>query len=220
MVERPLLARIVPFAAYLAFIAIADLLGRLGLEAPALRWLYPLKIAVVLALLLCYRKQYRELQWRGLRAATVGLAVLVGVVVLVLWINLNASWMILGNAAGFDPRTQGTLDWTLVLIRIAGAALVVPVMEELFWRSFLLRWITAPDFLALSPAGVTLRAMAVCSVLFGIEHTQWLAGVVAGAAYGWLYCRSRSLAAAVIAHGVTNGLLGVWIISTEHWTYW
>ncbi|HJU99810.1 MAG TPA: CAAX prenyl protease-related protein [Burkholderiaceae bacterium] len=220
MFERQAWPRVLPFFTYLLFILIADLLTRLGVGAAPLRWLYPVKIAVVLALLLACWSRYEELRPARLDWRAALTAVLAGVVVLVLWINLNAGWMTLGEGAGFDPVTNGKIDWLLVTLRIAGAALVVPVMEELFWRSYLMRWIVAPQFLRVSPAQLGLRSFVVTVVLFGFEHNLWLAGMVAGAVYGWLYMRSGSLWSPILAHGVTNGLLGGWIISTGHWTYW
>ncbi len=220
MFDRDAWPRILPFAAYLAIIVVTDLLLRLGVPAADLRWMYAVKIAVVLGLLLWFRRSYTELAgpWPGL--GTLGVAVATGVVVLVLWINLNAGWMHIGAPTGFDPRNNGTLDWPLAMVRLAGAALVVPVMEELFWRSFLMRWVQLPRFLELRPAAVGLKALAVSAVLFGIEHDLWLAGIIAGVAYSLLYIRSGKLWAPTLAHGVTNGLLGGWIIATGNWTYW
>lgn len=220
MFDRDALPRVLPFLVYIGFIFVADMLGRLGWPAHELRWLYPIKIAAVLAVLLACRRRYTELSGFGLGAPGALLAALVGVVVLVLWVNLDAAWMVVGSSAGFDPRSDGAIDWLMAAVRIAGAALVVPVMEELFWRSFLMRWIDAPDFLAQSPARVKARGFVVAVILFGFEHNLWLAGIVAGAAYSVLYVRSQSLWSPILAHGVTNGLLGVWIISTGHWTYW
>ena len=78
-----------------------------------------------------------------------------------------------------------------VLVRAAGATLLVPLMEELFWRSFLLRWLQERNFLALRPARIGWRAATVSIVLFGVEHNLWLAGMVAGLAYTFLYMRSE-----------------------------
>ncbi|MBA5690078.1 CAAX prenyl protease-related protein [Rugamonas apoptosis] len=220
MLERQAWPRVLPFVAYLAFIFIADLLTRQGVDAASLRWLYPVKIAIVLGLLLAYWRRYEELRPARLDWRAAVTAVAAGVLVLVLWINLNAGWMTLGEGAGFDPMTNGKIDWLLVTVRIAGAALVVPVMEELFWRSYLMRWIVAPRFQQVAPAQLGLRSFVVTVVLFGVEHNLWLAGMVAGAVYGLLYMRSGSLWSPILAHGVTNGLLGGWIISTAHWTYW
>lgn len=217
----PSLPRIAPFAAYMAFIAIADLLQRLGWTATELLWLYPVKIAVVVALLAWYWRRYGELHAGRLTARAWLVAVATGVVVFVLWINLDASWMQVGAPAGYDPSApDGHIDWLLVACRLAGAALVVPVMEELFWRSFIQRWLTKPDFLDCAPAAVGIKALAMTAVLFGIEHNLWFAGMVAGLAYGFLYMRAGSLWSPIIAHAVTNGLLGAWILATGSWTYW
>lgn len=142
--------------------------------------------------------------------------------VLVLWVNLDAGWMLMGEVGeGYDP-TDGSdrIDWLLVAFRIAGAALVVPVMEELFWRSFLQRWVQQSDFLALDPARIGLKALLIASALFAVEHLQWLAGLVAGLAYGWLYIRTRNLWAPIVAHAVTNGLLGAYVVATGQWSFW
>lgn len=214
-------ARIVPFAAYMAFIAIADVLPMAGISAADLRWLYAAKIAAVVALLWAYRRQYVELARFDVRARGAAAAIAVGMLVFILWINLDAGWMQFGVSAGFDPRDGGgAIDWRLALIRIAGAALVVPIMEELFWRSFLLRWLESADFLNVAPARVGLRALVITALLFGIEHQLWFAGIVAGLAYSWLYMRSGSLWTAVMAHGVTNGALGIWVLATGNWHYW
>lgn len=220
MFDRAGLPRVAPFLAYLFFIFLADMLGRLGYTAQDLRWLYAVKIAVVLALLLFWRRRYAELAVPLPAARAMAVAMATGVVVFLLWINLDAGWMQVGGADGFDPRNDGKLAWGLVLLRIAGAALVVPVMEELFWRSFLMRWIDAPDFLARSPRLASARALLITVLLFGFEHNLWLAGMVAGAAYSVLYMRSASLWSPILAHGVTNAVLGCWIISGEHWNYW
>lgn len=220
MLSRAAWVRILPFLVYLLFIAAADLLGRLGVSEPALRWLYPVKIfAVVVTLAICWR-EYQELHTLRLSPLWAGVAVLVGVVVFALWINLSSGWMLIGTPGGFDPRTNGQLDWLLVALRIAGAALVVPVMEELFWRSFLMRWLDNTDFESVEPGRVRLQSVAIGAVLFGFEHNLWLAGIVAGVAYSALYMRQRSLWSAIVAHAVTNGVLGAWIVYSGEWTFW
>ncbi|MYN17686.1 CAAX prenyl protease-related protein [Rugamonas sp. FT107W] len=220
MFDRAALARVVPFAIYMAFIVVADLLARAGMDAQSLRWLYPVKIAAVILALCLFRRRYTELAWRPPGAATLALALATGLVVLVLWVNLDASWMTVGDAGGFDPRTDGRIDWRLAVLRLIGGALVVPVMEELFWRSFLLRWLTAADFLAVDPARFHARSFVISVILFGVEHNLWLAGIVAGAIYTVLYMRTRNLWMPIFAHAVTNGLLGAWILVGERWSFW
>jgi CAAX prenyl protease-like protein len=204
----------------MAFIAIADGLSRLGWSAADLRWLYAVKVGAVVAALWWYRRCYTELAAPRWQAGPALAAIATGVLVLVLWVSLDAGWMSIGEAAGFDPRTDGRIDWLMVAVRIAGAALVVPLMEELFWRSFLLRWIDHKDFLAADPARVKSFSIIVTVILFGFEHNLWLAGIVAGVAYTLLYMRTGSLWWPILAHAVTNGMLGAWVVLNGQWTYW
>ena len=220
MFNRAAWARILPFLTYLLFIGVAELLARLGWSPAELRWLYGVKIAAVVLVLACFWRQYAELKSFPLRAPAALLALAAGVVVLVLWVSLGAGWMTIGVAAGFDPTSAGRIDWPLVALRIAGAALVVPVMEELFWRSFLMRWIDAGDFETVEPSQVSIKSLIFTSVLFGFEHNLWLAGIVAGLAYSALYMRHRTIWSPILAHAVTNGLLGVWVVYTGSWSYW
>jgi CAAX prenyl protease-like protein len=212
--------RILPFAAYLFFIVAGDVLERLGAAPEVLRWLYPAKIAAVALLLALFWRQYDELKHFRLTPAQTLTALVTGVVVLVLWVSLSADWMIIGSPSGYDPRSEGGIDWLLVAIRIAGAALVVPVMEELFWRSFLMRWIVSPDFDSVDTSQLGFKSFVITVLLFGVEHNLWLAGIVAGAAYSLLYMRHRNLWSPILAHAVTNGLLGIWVVRTGNWSYW
>ena len=214
------LPRVLPFVTYVGFIVIADVLERFGAHANTLRWLYPAKIALVLAMLLAWGKQYHELRSVPARQDMVA-ALGIGAGVFVLWIALDADWMQFGTPRGFDPTgARGQTDWLLVAVRVGGAALVVPLMEELFWRSFLLRWLQQRDFMALRPAHAGLRATTISILLFGIEHNLWLAGICAGIAYTVLYMRSETLWTPILGHAVTNGLLAAWIMATGSWTYW
>jgi CAAX prenyl protease-like protein len=220
MFNRAAWVRILPFAAYLAFIVIGDVLERLGASIELLRWLYPVKIALVAILLALFWRQYDELKNFRLSPSATAVALATGVVVLVLWINMSSGWMVVGSPAGYDPRVDGRIDWLLAGIRIAGAALVVPITEELFWRSFLMRWVASPDFETVEPARAGLKAFIITVVLFGFEHNLWLAGIVAGIAYTLLYMRYRTLWSPILAHALTNGLLGLWVVHTGSWAFW
>jgi CAAX prenyl protease-like protein len=227
MSERAFLHRALPFGCYLAFLFAADRLADSGWSEPQLRWLYAVKISAVAILIFVFRRSYVELRLPASinKLSVVSqpqwlLAVMTGTAVFVAWINLNADWMTIGSSDGFDPRDAGQINWALVGIRLAGAALVVPLMEELFWRSLLMRWIDERNFLALAPASVSLKAFAITAMLFAFEHHLWFAGLVAGLAYNWLYIRSGNLWTPVLAHAVTNSLLGLWVIQSGRWEYW
>ena len=149
-------------------------------------------------------------------------AVAVGLAVFAMWISLDAGWMRYGTEdAGFAPLDRdGRVDVPLAVARFVAIAGVVPVMEELFWRSFLLRRIDGRDFLGRDPRRASLAAWAASSILFASEHSLWLAGLVAGAAYGGLYVRSGNLRSPILSHAITNGTLGLWILATGQWRYW
>lgn len=231
MIEKSTLARVLPFAAYIFFIFAGDMLRKAGVSAADLRWLYPIQIGVVLVLLAIFWRDYEELRAEP-RAESPGtgnklsvghwaLAVGVGLAVFVVWINCSAPWMVMGKSEGFDPRGNGAaLDWFFIAVRWMGAALVVPVMEELFWRSFLMRWIENPKFLSVDPANTGWMAIVITAALFAVEHTLWFAGLIAGFAYNFLYRKSRNLWSPIIAHAVTNGVLGGWVLATGNWSYW
>jgi CAAX prenyl protease-like protein len=219
--ERATLSRVLPFGTYVFYLVLASFLTKLGMSADELRWLYPVKIALVIAVLWAMRDQYSELSMPRENAMVWVIAVLAGLFVFVAWINLNGRWMVLGASPGFDPRGEGgALDWFLVAVRLIGATLVVPVMEELFWRSFLLRWIVDEKFMSVQPSSVGWKAFAIVAVFFALEHNLWLAGLLAGVVYNLLYIRSKTLWPPIVAHAVTNGVLGIWVIMTGNWAYW
>jgi CAAX prenyl protease-like protein len=217
----PIFVRSLPFGLYIALLVLENLLPDWVPDFDV-RWLYPLKAVLVAVALAVLWRHYGELKSYALPFKFLFLSVMVGILVLVLWVNLDAGWMLMGEVGeGFNPADEsGRIDWLLVGFRIAGAALVVPIMEELFWRSFIQRWIQQPDFLNLHPARIGLRALFIASALFAVEHLQWLAGLLAGLAYGWLYIRTRNLWAPIIAHAVTNGMLGAYVTMTGRWSFW
>ena len=223
-VITPAIARIIPFALFIAFIALQSI-GDERLMAVGVHphWLYPARTVVVGIALWVLWRHYTELHdLAGLTLKWAAGAVATGLVVFFLWINLEFGWATIGkSAAGFDPtQPSGTINWVLVSFRLLGLAIVVPIMEELFWRSFLLRWIDQQDFLSYEPIKVSLRSLFICSLLFASEHSLWFAGLLAGLVYGFIYMRSSSLWVAVISHATTNGVLGAWILVTGNWRFW
>jgi CAAX prenyl protease-like protein len=221
--EHPALPKALPFALYITFLLLEGLVTKSSSASVPFdsRLIYPCKVACVALLLVFFWRHYEEFAKFSLRPQERLRSIAVGIGVFLLWISLDHGWMSFGHSAGYDPRNlSGDIDWSLALPRLLGAVVVVPVMEELFWRSFVLRWIAHPKFIDVSPARVGLRALLISSVLFGAEHTLWLAGIVAGLAYGWLYMKSNNLWAPVLAHATTNGMLGLWVLHTGQWRFW
>jgi uncharacterized protein len=220
-IRRSALARCAPFAIFMALLALRGAFA--DSAAFDARWLYAVSVLATGALLAGFWRDYGELAAPNrpdLPEAALGAAT--GVVVFALWINLDAPWMQVGApTARFLPiDAAGHLDPPLVALRWIGAALFVPVMEELFWRSFLMRWMQSSTFEAVDPHRIGLKAIALSTFVFMLAHTLWLAAIVAGLAYAWLYRRTGKLWVAIIAHAVTNGALGVWVVVTGNWAFW
>jgi hypothetical protein len=215
--------RILPFVAFMLLLALRGMApgdDRWGFDT---RWLYAANLVVVGGMLGLWWREYGELARQNLPAAReVLLAVAVGLVVFLLWIRLDAPWMQIGEpTASFVPvDAQGQLLWPLIAVRWLGATLLVPVMEELFWRSFLMRWLHAPVFEGVDPRRTGAKAVMLSTFVFMLAHPLWLAAIVAGLAYALLYRRSGRLWTAVIAHAVTNGALGLWVVASRQWQFW
>ena len=222
--QHPAVPRIAPFAAFVVLLGFASLLGRTGaVEAEDLRWLHLARGGAAALLLAIFWRKYVELLDPGSsRLREWLIAVASGLVVFALWIQLDRGWATLGSGTpGFDPTgPDGRIDPLLAVLRFASLALVVPVMEELFWRSFLMRWLDAPAFEFADARRTSLRAFIFVAVLFGLEHDQWLAGVISGIVYNWLYVRTGRLWIPIASHAVTNGALGAWILATHSWHLW
>jgi hypothetical protein len=196
-------SRAAPFAAFVFFLAAFP-------HWPLVRG------AVAAALLAFFWRHYVELRGVRLPSRELALSVAVGIVVFLAWIALDS-----GEGEGFRPLAPGAgIDWPVAAARFAILAAVVPVMEELFWRSFLLRWIDAKDFLALDARRVSRIALLLTSALFATEHSLWLPGLIAGLAFAGLYIKTNNLWAPLVAHSVTNATLGIWILATGSWHLW
>jgi CAAX prenyl protease-like protein len=138
------------------------------------------------------------------------------------WVFLEGRYpQLFTSKGGYNPLSgTGSFGLVLLLFRILGPILVVPFMEELFFRSFVWRWIINQDFRSVSVGTFDLKAFAIVVALFGLEHARWLPGLIAGIVYGWLVWRYRSLWPAVIAHAVTNAGLAAYVVATESYEFW
>jgi len=185
---------------------------------------YLAKTVVVGAMLWSFRRHYPELRPGG-GGGNWAIAGVVGGVVLVVWVapeRLLAPLM-MGDPRGFDPHAFGLgagLTWAVIGVRLFGASVVVPVMEELFWRSFLMRYLIEADFRRISVGTFSAFSFVAVAVAFGFEHHRWLVGIFAGVAYGGLLVWRRDLFTCVLAHSVTNLGLGVYVIKTGQWNFW
>jgi CAAX prenyl protease-like protein len=109
----------------------------------------------------------------------------------------------------------------VLLFRSVRAMVLVPIIEELFWRAWLLRWLIDTDFEKVPLGAYTASSMWISALLFASEHgPYWEVGLIAGLAYNFLMIKSRSLGDCILAHAITNGVLSLFVVLTGRWEYW
>ena len=97
----------------------------------------------------------------------------------------------------------------------------VPILEELFWRGWLLRWMIHQEFTKVQIGAYTASAFWTVALLFASEHgPYWEVGLAAGLIYNWWLIRTKNLADCIVAHAVTNGALSAYVLLTGNWQYW
>ena len=220
MQKNQTLSRVAPFLVYILFLILADLFsGQLGIQT---KWFYVVKITAVITTLAYFAKNLTELYklppMRDFLYASVS-----GLIVFLVWIFPYPSWLVAGVDAVATNPIAGLNNLEAIIwlsTRILGAALLVPIIEELFWRSYVMRRYDKDNFLSVDPATISSFAYVGSACLFAIEHKLWLAGLFAGLVYGELYKTYKNLWVPIFAHSVTNAVLGVYVISTGQWQYW
>jgi CAAX prenyl protease-like protein len=188
----------------------------------AIYWIYPVKAVAVGAVLIFFRKHYKEMRLSDLgRPAQTVASLLVGLGIFWLWVNMDWSFGTQGTPSGFNPNVFDDPSRAgMTAVRLAGAVLVVPVMEELFWRSFLLRYIIDGNFFKIPIGTFSWASFLLTVVLFGLEHNYFLAGMMAGAAFNLLLYYTRSISQCIFAHAVANLALGIYVLQTGNWRFW
>jgi CAAX prenyl protease-like protein len=216
-----------PMFAYVAAGSLEAYLPQAGGQASVF-W-YPLAYAAKLALVMILAWHYRA-TWRDFRPwptpLSVALAILCGFLVWGLWVGLDGHYPALSflpgqKRIGFDPTAMAPGPrWAFILVRLLGLVVVVPVIEELFWRSFLLRWLIDLDFARVPIGRVTPTAAGLSSLFFALVHPEWLPAVLTGLLWAGLLWKTRSLSACVISHATANLALGLYVLVTAEWKYW
>ena len=156
----------------------------------------------------------------------------VGILVFVLWIlpdllipgyrdSILFQNRLTGMVASSMP-VEARIDPLVISLRFARAAVIVPIVEELFWRGWLPRWLERMDGFWTVPLGEFSRyTFWATAILFALEHGPfWDVGLVAGLIYNWWMRRTKSLGDLIWCHGVTNACLSIWVVGMGDWRYW
>lgn len=207
--------RVLPF---LIFLLLTSLQGKFG-EASRY-WIYFAKTLLGAAMLWAVWPSVAEMRWKLSWEAVV-----VGFGVFGLWVGLDNFYMH-GGAPGtpWNPHQHfgegTTLAWLFILVRLVGSTLVVPPLEEVFYRSTVYRALVNKDFLSVPLGGFYPVSFLITGTIFGFAHHEWLAGILCAFAYQGLVVRKKRLGDAMTAHAITNLLLGLWVIGKGDWKFW
>jgi CAAX prenyl protease-like protein len=190
-------------------------------------WLAPVRFVLVAATLAVFSR--RAMPGRPTFAAG---SILLGAAVLAIWIGPDLLFgpryresLLFHN--GITGIARSSLPAYLksnpffIAVRVLESAILVPVLEELFWRGWLMRWAIRPDFESVPVGQYTAVSFWGVALLFAAEHgPYWEVGLIAGVAYNWWLVRTRNLADCMLAHAVTNALLAGYVLVFDQWQYW
>jgi CAAX prenyl protease-like protein len=218
--EHPSWPYTIPFIVFMVLLAGQQYLAFLG------AWEPPLRAAVLIVVLWGCSRHVIDLRVRSFAPT-----VLIGITVFVIWIAPDLLYHGYRNHWLFQNSITGRITSTLtedmrsnpvVLIsRAFRAVILVPIIEELFWRAWFLRWLINADFRNVSLGTYTASSLLISSLLFASEHgPYWDVGLLAGFIYNWWMIRTKSLGDCILAHAVTNGVLSAYVVATGQWPYW
>jgi CAAX prenyl protease-like protein len=211
----PAYARVAPFIIFLGLTYLQNAFGEGGRY-----WFYLWKSLAGAWLLWEMRPYVAEM-----KPAFSWEALVVGVGVCVMWVGVSGWYPKFGEPPKpWNPHVQfgqgAGMAWFFILVHLLGSSLVVPPLEEVFYRSFLYRWFVKENFQAMPMRQFHGLSFVVTAMVFGSTHQEWLSGILCGFAYQWLVIRKDRLGDAITAHAITNFLLGLWVIWKNDWSFW
>ena len=181
---------------------------------------YPIQTLACLGILVFYWRRY---PWKPV--CGLGWGVLAGLGALGIWL---APQLLLGQAPrteGFNPellKDQPALYTATIAFRFLRLVIVVPLLEEIFWRGFLMRYLAKERWTELPFGACNQMSFLVTAAAFALVHqvADMPAAFLTGLLFNAVAVKTRSLAACVIAHAVTNLALGIYIMRTGQWGFW
>lgn len=196
-------ARIVPFIAFM----LASIVTAAFFLHPDLG--YPVKAAAIAVALLAFGGPIRQ----NLSVTPDPLSIIVGLVIGMAWIATPGPAE--PDTASLHAMLEGLAPALLVAwiaIRVVGTVLLVPIVEELFFRGYLLA--------RLAEQGAKGRwfGLVLSSAFFAALHGRWLMAGVAGLALGALMLRRGLLGDAILAHGTANLVVAIWALARNDWS--
>lgn len=223
----PVWARATP---YIAFIVLTQLQGMS--DGPLRFWLYLAKTLVAGWLLWEFRREIAEMKWNfsweGIAVGVAGVVMWIHLDDLARLVNLPPTMLKLGKppepGTEWNPFVQfgdgALLAWFFVLVRTLGSSVVVPPMEEVMYRSLVWRWLANQDFLKVPLNLWRPFPILLSSAVFAFTHHEVVAAFLYALLMHALVWRKGRLGDAIVAHGVTNFLLALWVVFRPEWRFW
>jgi uncharacterized protein len=218
--KHPAFPYVAGMAAYLALISVDRYLPFGPVAQFALRFL------LVLAVLI-----FASRSVINLRPSNALASVALGIAVFALWVGpdylwpqYRTHWLFSNSLVGvphssIDPAAKS--NTLVILFRVLSSVVTVPILEELFWRGWLIRWLVDKDFLKVPLGHYTPMSFWVVAILFASEHgSYWEVGLLTGVIYNWWIIRTKNLADCMLAHAVTNACLAAYVLKADQWQYW
>ncbi|HKW97117.1 MAG TPA: CAAX prenyl protease-related protein [Bryobacteraceae bacterium] len=220
LLRHPNVPYVAPFATFLAFLAVVHYLPF------RTETVFALGFVIVLAMLVWLSRDVISFRLSSfLGSAALGLLVFViWVAPDLLWPAYRTSWLF-NNALVGAPKSSHNLavkaNLMFIVFRVLASVVNVPILEELFWRGWLMRWLIAKQFWKVPLGTYVPQAFWTVAILFASEHgSYWDVGLAAGVLYNWWMVRTRSLGDCILAHAVTNACLAVYVLTRDQWQYW
>ena len=220
LLRNPGVPYVVPFVVFLVFLALQKV-NPLPAVVEG-----PLRLILLSGVLYVFSKRVIDLHATALAPST-----LIGIAVFVIWIlpdvlfpQYRQHWLFQNAVTGrltSSLATPDRLDPIVLGSRILRAVVLVPIIEELFWRAWLMRWLISPKFDRVRLGSYQAQSFWITALMFAAEHGPfWDVGLIAGIAYNWWMVRTRSLGDCILAHAVTNACLCGYVFATHRWEYW
>ncbi|MCB9362708.1 CAAX prenyl protease-related protein [Candidatus Woesearchaeota archaeon] len=167
------------------------------------------KIVIVSTLLAIWNKDFFK------RIDFEALPIFVGASIAVIWIAIDKLYPHI-------PDFESIPDYDIVTIalKLFISIAIAPIVEEIFTRSFLIRWIIAFDYKSVPVGKFTWMSFIITVLFFGLAHDRWLAGIITGIALNLLLYHKKEIGPCILAHAVANLVLGIYVISTGSWYFW
>ncbi|HXM73750.1 MAG TPA: CAAX prenyl protease-related protein [Chthoniobacterales bacterium] len=221
--KRKIAAYLLPILVFAALLLLNSGLKKIGDHfwlSSAEYWIYPAQMVLCGCLLIWFWREYNFERPRH-----IAFAVLIGVAVFLIWISPQQFLGSSSRVTGFNPdvfASRPSVYWMTIVLRFLRLAVVVPFIEEIFWRGFLLRFLIDENFERVPVGAFSLVSFVVVTVGFGFSHASedWIAALLTGALYNGVAYRTKRLSSCILTHAVTNLLLGLWIMKTKQWGFW